>query len=93
VSSRSIIQQIHQLIVTVRENEVTQVHECRAFLRIRPKYVELTDTEKLKCGWCCCPACDQLVRNMSRHRGSDVCRRTKESKKLSVTAADSQVDE
>lgn len=91
--NRSVIKHVEYLIANIRESEVTLEHERRTLMRRRPEYVELSDAEKLKRGWKCCSDCDRLVRNISQHRKSDVCRRTRESKKLSVTAADSHVDE
>lgn len=90
--NRSVIQHVERLMETVRQNEVTRAHERRTLMPIRPEFVELSDAEKLKRGWRCCPSCDRLVRSVTQHRKSDVCRRTKESKMLSVTAADSNVD-
>ena len=90
--NRSVIQYVGRLVETVRENDVTRAHERRALMRVRPEFVELSDAEKLKRGWPCCRSCDRLVRNLSQHRKSDVCRRTKESKVLSVTASDSNID-
>lgn len=80
----TVVQYVRHVIENVQSNEVVIEHERRALRKIRPEYIELTDSEKLSKGWKCCPKCDRIVKSLNIHKKSDVCRRTRESKTLSV---------
>ena len=80
----NIVQYIQNVVNVVRSNEIVQQHTSRTKMKIKPEHVPLLDAEKLKKGWKCCKNCDRLVKNLQVHMDSDVCRRTTQSKKITV---------
>lgn len=80
----NIVQYIQNIVNVVRSNEVVQQHTNRTKMKIKPEHTPLLDAEKLKKGWKCCKNCDRLVKNLQVHMESDVCRRTSQSKRITV---------
>ena len=82
--SKPIIEYIQQVVEVVRSNDVVRQHSNRTKMKIKPEHIPLLDAEKLKKGWKCCKNCDRLVKNLQVHINSDVCRRTAQSKKITM---------
>jgi len=68
----------------VVNNPIVSSHTARIKMKVKSKTEMLTDAQKLKKGWKVCPKCDRLIRNMSEHNFTDVCKRTNESKKITL---------
>tara|TARA_B110000285_G_C15120287_1_gene616688 strand:+ start:276 stop:770 length:495 start_codon:yes stop_codon:yes gene_type:complete len=82
--NKPIIEYIHHVVEVVRSNNIVRQHNNRTKMKIKPEHIPLLDAEKLKQGWNCCKKCDRLVKNLEAHMNSDVCRRTTQSKKITV---------
>tara|TARA_Y100000768_G_scaffold388678_1_gene386087 strand:+ start:400 stop:894 length:495 start_codon:yes stop_codon:yes gene_type:complete len=82
--NKPIMEYVERVIHVVRSNDIVSQHNNRTKMKIKPEHVPLLDAEKLKKGWKCCKNCDRLVKNLQIHMESDVCRRTSQSKKITV---------
>jgi len=78
-----LIQYIEVARSRVANNPVVATHDARVRMKVKTKTEMLTDAQKLKSGYKICPKCDRLVRHISNHQFTDVCKRTNESKKVS----------
>jgi len=81
-SRETIIRHIEVVREQIRNNPVVLNHQARIRMKTKTKNEMITDAEKLKRGWEVCHKCDRLVKNISHHQSSDVCKRTAESKIL-----------
>jgi len=86
------ITHITEIIQIVRNNPVVITHEKRRGMKVKTTIHHLDDAEKLKNGWKICPKCNRLLRDLDEHQRTDVCRRTKDTKKLSAKVGSSITD-
>ena len=71
----------------VMENPIVRDNNRRVAMKIRASRA-LTDAQKIKSGrWITCKNCDRLIvkGGMKEHLGMEVCKRTKDTKKISKT--------
>ena len=82
------ITHITEIVERVRRNEILRNHERRTRMKVKDDSIKLSDADKLKKGWKCCPKCDRIVLDINSHQFTDVCVRTADSKKVSATWSD-----
>ena len=85
IHDRSSVRVIYEYIAReVRSNPTYHQHEQRARMKIIDKRTQLTDAFKLAHGGKVCPKCDRIVMSISLHQFTDVCKRTHDTKRLSI---------
>jgi hypothetical protein len=83
---RSVVHVYEQLVDNLRNNRFVRQHENRVKMKVKDKHDQLNDAQKLAQGFKVCKKCDRIVKDLSIHYFTDVCKRTYDTKRLSISS-------
>jgi len=90
--TQTIIQYVEVIRERIRTNPIVTNHVKRIKMKVKDIYQHKTDGWKLVNGWTCCRRCNRLVKDIEEHNFTDVCKRIKDTKKLSATTSSVSTD-